>query len=81
MVNKNKVASTDEPKEKVGFLNKNKEVTSTSVIVPPDGGWGWVVMISSMMCNMVVDGIVFSSGILLDSIGREFDVTKAKVRI
>lgn len=38
MVNKNKVASTDEPKEKVGFLNKNKEVT-TSVIVPPDGNY------------------------------------------
>ncbi|XP_063700662.1 monocarboxylate transporter 14-like [Culicoides brevitarsis] len=79
MANKNKVASTDAPKEKMGFLNKNNEVTSISVIVPPDGGWGWIVMISSMLCNMVVDGIVFSSGILLDSIAKEFDSTKAKV--
>lgn len=39
MVNKNKIASKDAPKEKIGFLNKNNEVTSTSVIVPPDGNY------------------------------------------
>lgn len=39
MVNKNKIASSDAVKEKVGFLNKSNELTSTSVIVPPDGNY------------------------------------------
>lgn len=44
------------------------------------GGWGWIVMLASLCCNCIVDGIVFSSGILLDDIAKEFDITKAKVR-
>lgn len=39
MVNKNKIASKDAVKEKVEFLHKNNELTSTSVIVPPDGNF------------------------------------------
>ena len=24
--------------------------------LPPDGGWGWVVVVSSFMCNLILDG-------------------------
>lgn len=30
---------------------------------PPDGGWGWVIVAVSFLCNMVVDGISYSFGI------------------
>lgn len=32
---------------------------------PPDGGWGWVVVVSSFFMNMIVDGVCYSYGILL----------------
>lgn len=32
---------------------------------PPDGGWGWVIVFASFMCNVVVDGIAYSFGIFL----------------
>ncbi|KAJ2951046.1 hypothetical protein O0L34_g5422 [Tuta absoluta] len=49
------------------------------VVVPPDGGWGWVVVIASFMCNVLVDGIIFSAGLLQDSIQEEFSATKGQV--
>ncbi|XP_050534916.1 monocarboxylate transporter 1 isoform X2 [Daktulosphaira vitifoliae] len=30
---------------------------------PPDGGYGWVIVLASFMCNMVVDGIAYTFGI------------------
>ena len=30
-----------------------------SEILPPDGGWGWVVCFASFMCNFIIDGIVY----------------------
>ncbi len=33
--------------------------------VPPDGGWGWMVVLASFVANMVVDGISYSFGVFL----------------
>lgn len=33
-----------------------------AVIVPPDGGWGWVIVTASFFCNVIVDGIIFTAG-------------------
>lgn len=32
---------------------------------PPDGGWGWVIVAASFLCNVVVDGVAYSFGIFL----------------
>nr|XP_019558338.2 LOW QUALITY PROTEIN: monocarboxylate transporter 5-like [Aedes albopictus] len=58
-----------------------EEPPTTSVIVPPDGGWGWLVMIASFLCNTVVDGIVFSAGMFQDPIRLDFGVGKAEVAL
>ncbi|XP_049872732.1 monocarboxylate transporter 3 [Pectinophora gossypiella] len=50
-----------------------------ALVVPPDGGWGWVVVVASFMCNFLVDGIIFSGGMLLDSIQEDFKTTKGHV--
>lgn len=55
--------------------------TTANVVVPPDGGWGWVVMIASFCCNVVVDGIVFSAGMFLAPIGEEFGAAKAETAL
>ena len=26
------------------------------VPLPPDGGWGWLIVLSSFMCNLILDG-------------------------
>ncbi|KAK3880530.1 hypothetical protein Pcinc_014978, partial [Petrolisthes cinctipes] len=48
-------------------------------VVPPDGGWGWVVVAASFMCNVVVDGIIFSCGMLLPMFKEEFEVSNSEV--
>lgn len=49
------------------------------MVVPPDGGWGWVIVAASFMCNVIVDGIIFSFGTFLDPIAQEFKVSKSRV--
>jgi hypothetical protein len=36
---------------------------------PPDGGYGWVIVFASFLCNMIVDGIAYTFGVFL----TEFD--------
>jgi len=40
---------------------------------PPDGGWGWVVCAASFLCNMILDGIAYSFGVLLTPLCRYFN--------
>jgi len=47
-------------------------------VVPPDGGWGWVVMIASFCCNIVVDGIIFSFGLIVSQLSESFHVPISK---
>lgn len=53
----------------------------TNVAVPPDGGWGWVVVVASFLCNLVVDGIIYSFGMFMAAIGETFGESKAKVAL
>ncbi|XP_030411991.1 monocarboxylate transporter 10 isoform X2 [Gopherus evgoodei] len=39
---------------------------------PPEGGWGWVVMLAAMWCNGAVFGIQNSCGVLFVSMLSEF---------
>ncbi|XP_042302721.1 monocarboxylate transporter 10 [Sceloporus undulatus] len=39
---------------------------------PPEGGWGWLVMLASMWCNGAVFGIQNSCGVLFKSMLSEF---------
>lgn len=39
---------------------------------PPDGGWGWVVCVASFMCNLILDGVTYTFGILLEPLVTAF---------
>ena len=41
--------------------------------VPPDGGYGWVVVAACFMCNLIVDGTCWSFGILVHPLIIAFD--------
>merc|ERR1712127_1107965 len=49
------------------------------VPVPPDGGWGWIIVLSSFICNFIVDGICYTFGVFLDSYVIYFDSGKGTV--
>ncbi|XP_050678925.1 monocarboxylate transporter 4 isoform X3 [Leptidea sinapis] len=46
---------------------------------PPDGGYGWVVVFASFMCNLVVDGIAYTFGIFLSELVTYFGEGKGTV--
>uniref|UniRef100_A0AC34PUL4 Major facilitator superfamily (MFS) profile domain-containing protein n=1 Tax=Panagrolaimus sp. JU765 TaxID=591449 RepID=A0AC34PUL4_9BILA len=49
--------------------------------VPPDGGYGWVIVIAAFMSNFLVDGVANSFGTLMGSFEREFQSSKAATSI
>lgn len=57
------------------------EQPTTSVVVPPDGGWGWVVMVASFCCNLIVDGIVMGAGSFQEDIAKEFGASNSAVAL
>ncbi|KAK8770601.1 hypothetical protein V5799_012934 [Amblyomma americanum] len=46
--------------------------------VPPDGGWGWVVVFASFMINLIADGVSMSFGILFVDLIDYFEQSKGK---
>ncbi|XP_002062771.2 uncharacterized protein LOC6639881 isoform X2 [Drosophila willistoni] len=51
------------------------------MVIPPDGGFGWVILILSFLAQLIVDGIIFSIGILLPYMSTEFDVSMAQIAL
>ncbi|XP_054006495.1 uncharacterized protein LOC128891201 [Hylaeus anthracinus] len=44
----------------------------------PDGGWGWVVVLASLVISMIADGVSFSFGLLYIEFLHEFSASKSK---
>ncbi|CAI5454499.1 unnamed protein product [Caenorhabditis angaria] len=42
------------------------------VPVAPDGGWGWIVVIGSFFVHVFADGFVYSFGVLVEELIKEF---------
>lgn len=49
--------------------------------VPPDGGYGWVVVFAAFMCNFVVDGIANSFGTFMEVFRSEFQQSNAVISL
>lgn len=79
------ICSKNAPSEGTAVIVKpvadEDDVIETELVVPPDGGWGWVVVMGSFACNMIVDGIIFSFGMFLTEIARTFGVSTAQVAL
>ncbi|XP_063991262.1 monocarboxylate transporter 14 [Diachasmimorpha longicaudata] len=61
--------------------NDNNNEVEVEMIVPPDGGWGWVIVAASFMCNLIVDGIIFSFGVFLPHISRDLNISEPSVAL
>lgn len=52
-------------------------ITEISEETPaPDGGWGWVIVLSSFMVSFLVDGMSYSFGVFLPTFLEYFESTK-----
>ncbi|XP_050324546.1 uncharacterized protein LOC126755873 [Bactrocera neohumeralis] len=47
--------------------------------IPPDGGYGWFIVLISFFCQVIVDGIIFSVGILLPYIAEDLGETQTAI--
>lgn len=63
-----------EPEDASDFTTKDKKCQSKI----PDGGWGWMVVLASLLISMVADGISFSFGLLYIEFLHEFGASKSK---
>ena len=59
------------------YKERNDESSSNDDNVP-DGGWGWAVCFGSFLVNFILDGTMFSFGILLLELLAHFGEGKAK---
>lgn len=57
---------------KQAMTEKVYEAAAEKEFEPPEGGWGWVVMLSAMWCNGSVFGIQNAFGILFVYLLQEF---------
>ncbi|KAG7209079.1 hypothetical protein KM043_015231 [Ampulex compressa] len=76
-----KLVSQNSENEKNSKLNgTTKEVINVTVeeeLVPPDGGWGWLVLLASVMVNLLIPGTVKSFGVLFVEFLEVFDASPA----
>ncbi|RZF46933.1 hypothetical protein LSTR_LSTR011764 [Laodelphax striatellus] len=75
---KTKEEAEDEDEEEE---EEEEQGVTALVAVPPDGGWGWVVVFASFFCNALVDGLVFSFGAFLSQIPESLNESKAAVSL
>ncbi|KAA3670180.1 uncharacterized protein DEA37_0008071, partial [Paragonimus westermani] len=50
-------------------------------LTPPDGGWGWLIVLGSFMCMFLVDGVCFSYGIFLSELESTFGASKMQMTL
>lgn len=61
--------------------DKNEEETqpTADVVVPIDGGWGWVIVVASFMCTLIVDGIVMNASTVSQEIATDLKISVSEV--
>lgn len=64
-------------------IDSDSELTSTAKdgkrkSKVPDGGWGWAVVLASLIISMIADGVSFSFGLLYIEFLQEFGASKLK---
>ncbi|XP_072401521.1 monocarboxylate transporter 12 [Diabrotica undecimpunctata] len=57
---------------------KNEPKMDKWKLVPPDGGWGWLVLFGATMVNILVPGTIKSFGVLFVEFLEAFDSTPAE---
>lgn len=53
-----------------------------NIVIPPDGGYGWIIVIAAFVSNFIVDGIAFSFSVsILPGLSKELNLPASKVAV
>ncbi|RNA04810.1 monocarboxylate transporter 12-like [Brachionus plicatilis] len=58
-----------------------KTLKEERVPAPPDGGYGWIVLVASFFISFIIDGCMYSFGIVLPFIKDNFQETQEKINL
>lgn len=59
----------------------SSRAVKTTELPPPDGGWGWAVMVASFFAHFMTHGIIYSFGVLFVALEEKFPTDKAKIAL
>jgi len=68
--------SSDDDEEAGG--HEQVPVDRPTLALPPDGGWGWVVVGAAFLSNLIVGGISYMFGIIMPELLDYFQAGKGK---
>ncbi|CAG5134290.1 unnamed protein product [Candidula unifasciata] len=80
-------ADTENNGVAAGFENGDLETAGTSEVKDtvawkvPDGGWGWVIVLSALIISLIVDGLTYTFGVLLGELERVFQEPKSTISL
>lgn len=57
---------------------RNEKAMEKWKMVPPDGGWGWLVLFGATLVNILVPGFIKSFGILFLEFQEAFEATPSE---
>ena len=76
------VDAADEQADRVPELPADvDEVDQPTVALPPDGGWGWTVVVAAFFANLIVDGVTYTFGIIMPELLDHFEAGKGKTAL
>ncbi|ELT97404.1 hypothetical protein CAPTEDRAFT_225236 [Capitella teleta] len=55
--------------------------SSLSLPSPPDGGYGWVIVLASFFVNFIADGCAYSYGVIYVELLRYFDESRSRTAL
>jgi MFS family permease len=58
-----------------------KDLENARVDSVLDGGWGWIIVLSSFLIHFFMDGVIYALGTFLTPFIEEFNVTHAEASI
>ncbi|XP_034475245.1 monocarboxylate transporter 13 [Drosophila innubila] len=70
--------STKENSDKTVSLLNKKDDSCEYDLVPPDGGWGWLVLFGACLTNILIPGTIKSFGVLFIEFTEAFEVSQTK---
>ncbi len=64
-----------------GQSTQSADSVTNYIPTPPDGGYGWMVVLAAFFIHVIVDGIAFSFGIFYGPFLEYYKVSEAKTAL